>query len=832
VPAQVRIALDAATAQSVLLLAGEDGRTLESLLLTCWAGMLSAIWGLDVVVGVGCDGRNYPELADAIGPYARYLPIRPATRGNDSIARLASITAKELAEHRQWQEYAPWPRSVSDRASAADRAIPFALDVVDASATPQAREATFSVAGWSMDADNCQLRLTATRTRDALCLAIDYDPACYSAAEAATMSEQFAAQLKNLERDISLPFNPQSMRTGRDRMIGAEHSDRSRALAPRQCLHQLAEDAADRAPDDTAIRCGRAELSYGELERRANQLARALQARGVGRSQLVGICLPGGFDAAISQLAVLKAGAAVLPLDPAWPAERLNQVLACFSPTALIAVTAGITFAAGSMASLACLDPMAGANMPEDRIASGVSPADLAYVSLRPGPDATALGAASSHLGLVNTVLALNQRLAVDSRTRLLAVAPPSTCSSVYDLFGPLAAGGAACYAPELDLSDLAGWVRAVQEHEATMWSSAPTLFDGVVDNALEHSGAGMRSLSVALLYGERPPTALPQRTAEVAPGLRIEHLYSVAEASICWVSTELAASPEQPRPTVGGTSTIGDQRCHVLDGQLNPCPAGVPGQIAIGGPGVGPGYLGSPGLTAQRFVPDPFSPVGERLYLTGDLGFLRPDGSLRYLGNLDHQPEAGLGVLALQVTEEVRRHPAVRQAVTLVSGRGAGALVSYVAGDITADQLSFYLAERLPRDIWPKVVKVPAWPLTGNGRTDLNALAQPGAARAFYVAPSNPLEDELIAMSTELLEAEQIGMHDNFFRLGGHSLQLAQLAGLITDHFEVEIPLQDLFEADNFEAMAHLILNAQLVGVDADEYAAIIADLAAGQEN
>jgi acyl-CoA synthetase (AMP-forming)/AMP-acid ligase II/acyl carrier protein len=431
----------------------------------------------------------------------------------------------------------------------------------------------------------------------------------------------------------------------------------------------------------------------------------------------------------------------------------------------------------------------------------------------------------------VNTVLALIDRLATDSEARVLAVAPPTADISLYDLFGTLAAGGTVCYAPELDLADVAGWAKAAEKYDATTWSSAPTLFEAVIGHALQHPCPGLRSLRVAILHGEQPSPLLPERAWAVAPGLRIENLYGAAEASICSVSHQVAAEP--PWPAIRRGRPITNQRCYVLDDRMNLCPVGVPGRIALGGLGVGPGYLGLPAVTAERFVPDPYAATaGERLYLTGDIGSWLPDGTLRYVGSLGHKAGAGLAALAEEVTGELLRHRAVHGAVTLPGGQGETGLVSYVASDVSAGQLKFYLTERLPRDLVPELMRLPALPLTGNGRVDLAALPQPGVTRAPYVAPRNPLEAELIDLSAELLEIEQVGMHDNFFKLGGHSLLLAELTGLIANQFEVDITLQDMFTASNFEEIAHFILSAQLANVDASEYAAMIADPATGQEH
>jgi non-ribosomal peptide synthetase component F/acyl carrier protein len=822
----VPVAVDADTQSGLRRLADGDGRSLTGVLLACWAGALGRIAGRDVTVGVAADGRNYPDLAGAVGPYARYLPARVAVLDRPSLAVAATSATARLAAHAELQEYAAWPQGEGPSGAGAPP-VAFALDVVEAGPAHQADGVSFELAGWYALLDRTEVRLTVAVLPRALSVALEYDAARYAGADMACLAEQLGALLAHAARDARGPVSALSMLSAQQ----AQQAQQARLLGGRPVSaavpvadppHRLIAAVADREPGRVAVRAGEDELSYAELDGRARQLARRLAGRGVRVGDAVGVCVPAGIECAVAQLAVLEAGATALLLDPARPRARLRDAFRSVAPVATVTLAAYADAFEGAVAEPVLLAPGAapaadGADA-EVAGANGTEVTGAAFL-LPAGDDRVAV---LDHADLAGTVGALLDRLAPGPGDRLLAATGPAMPDSLPVVLTALAAGATVVCPPRLDPDALA---ELVDRESVTIWTSGTDLFLSVVAR-LRRSGRTGECLRLVVLTGRVPLAVEAERVRAVLPGIQLEYLYGAAEAPGHAAASSADLDPAWLALPIG--EPLGGHRRYVVDEELRLCPVGVPGRVAIAGSGGG--YVGRPRATARAFVPDPFGVrPGGRLFLTGDAGRLRPDGSVELIGRFG---EAGRypGSPA-EVSAQLLAHPSVEQAVTVPAADGDGpGLVSYVTGDATAAHLRTYLADRLPAARLPSaVVVLPALPLDADGVVDREALAVPAGPVVDHVEPRNPLEEELVAICAEFLRAPRIGMLDNFFRLGGHSLQLAQLSGRITEHFGVEIALQQLFEADTLEKMAHLILETQLATVDDAGLAELVADLDTG---
>ncbi|MBB4761974.1 non-ribosomal peptide synthetase [Amorphoplanes digitatis] len=579
-------------------------------------------------------------------------------------------------------------------------------------------------------------------------------------------------------------------------------NDTGADLGADRCLHELFEEQADAAPDRTALVSGDTTLSYGELDRRANRLAHRLRDAGVSTGDLVGVCLHRGIDQPVAVLAVLKAGGAFVPLDPDYPAERLEFMC---RDAGLWGVLTEPTLAGrvGDVWTVDVTEP--DPDRSDRRPDAGVGPDDLAYVIYTSGSTGTPKGIGLRHAGAVNNFTDFNTRFALGTGEALLAVSSPSFDMSVYDLLGTVGCGGTVVLPTQDELRDPGAWARLIRAHGVTVWHSAPALLDLLLEHAERHR-AELHSLRLALLGGDWIPVAQPDRLRAVAPGVRFIALGGATEASMDSIIFEVSEVDEGWASIPYGRP-MANQRAYVLDRFDNPQPAGVPGELNLAGAGLARGYLGRPELTAEKFV-ERTLPGGrtERLYRTGDLARYRRDGVIELLGRLDFQVKIhGMRIEAGEIEAVLRGHPGVADAVVVAHGEpGHATLAGYVrtTGE-PADGagLRDWLGERLPRHMVPAVIEtVEEFPTTPNGKVDRKALAARDLERAGGgEAPRDDLERRVAAAWSEVLSLPEVSIDDSFFQLGGDSF--AAVRAMVA--LDNPVPVVELFKYPTVRGLA-----------------------------
>src|SRR5256712_7345160 len=551
-----------------------------------------------------------------------------------------------------------------------------------------------------------------------------------------------------------------------------------RAL-PGATLPQLFAAQAAKTPDAVAVVFAGEQLSYGELELRANQLAHHLRALGVGAESVVGVCLERSPALVVALIGILKAGGAYLPLDPEYPAERLHYMLAD-AGAALLLTQSGLrdrVDAPGVRRLELDREAAAIAAHPRSAPASTVGPHNLAYVIYTSGSTGTPKGVAVEHASLANKILTLGRDLNGGSSFRSALVISCAFDASIEQALLPLIGGGAAVVISDAIRESPAPFWHQLIRDDVTFMSCVPSYLVSVI-----HGAPDSASLHHLVLGGEVFTGAFAKEISRHLQVAHITNLYGPTEATIDAIGFAVEGEQSDARIPIG--RPLSNYRVYVLDDGLEPVPVGVVGELYIAGCGVGRGYVGRGGLTAERFVADRFGAAGSRMYRSGDLARWRGDGVLEFVGRADHQVKVrGFRIEPGEIEAALLRHESVSQAVVVARADRAGGqqLVGYVVlaagAQVDAAALRSHVGARLPDYMVPSaIVVLDHLPLTANGKLDRGALPAPEVRAGVLRLARSPREELLCGLFAEVLGLERVGIDDNFFALGGDSIVSIQL--------------------------------------------------------
>jgi amino acid adenylation domain-containing protein len=653
------------------------------------------------------------------------------------------------------------------------------------------------------------LTLSAREATAGLRLTLEYNTDLFRAATITRMLGHLRTLLEGCVTDPDRRLSELPLLTDAERNQLLVESAGTEANDDRPTVQALFEEQAALTPDAVAVVGVGEELTYGELDRRANQLARYLRASGVGPEVPVGICLERSPRLLVGLLGILKAGGAYLPLDPGYPAARLGFMLADAKVRLLVTQARVREQLPPSDATVLCLDVDADriARESSERIDGGVTADHLAYVIYTSGSTGRPKGVQIPHRAVVNFLTSMQRVPGLGRQDTLLAVTTLAFDIAGLELLLPLTVGARCVIAADEVAKDGRRLADTLTRSGATVMQATPAGWQLLV----EAGWAGTPGLR-AFCGGEALPSILADQLLTRCGSLW--NLYGPTETTI-WS----AVGPVRSGAPVGIGRPIANTRLYLLDRRLHPVPIGVAGELFIAGSGLARGYLNRPGLTAERFLPDPFSrEPGARVYRTGDLMRYRADGSLEFLGRTDHQVKLrGFRIELGEIEAVLVQHPAVRQAVSLVREDAPGdkRLIAWVVPapgkPPTIGELRGYLQRELPEHMLPSaVVLLDAIPLTPGFKLDRAALPEPDWGRLelveSYVAPRSPTEQALADLWAALLRVERVGVHDNFFELGGHSLLATLMMARVQAAAGVELPLRALFEDPTVQGMAQRI--------------------------
>ncbi|WP_437931306.1 amino acid adenylation domain-containing protein [Sorangium sp. So ce291] len=775
--------------------------------LALWASLLWRMGGAEepeATVAVRFDGRSLDQLAGAVGPFARLLPVRVGISASDTLADVARRFAAAEAEAAALQDVAPGvPHRMSWGFSAAEGAPALSLGGA----------AVRLLDVWSASAPvACELRCTGSGPSTSL--ELRYDASAGARRDAERLAERLAVMVEDLSRAPERPLALSEYVGPRER---AELEAWSRGPAmdlPSPCaLHALFEARAERHPDVIAVRSEGKSLSYGELERRANRLANCLRRRGVGPETIVGICLPRSEDMVIATLGVLKAGGAYLPLDHEYPGERLAFMMRDSRARLLITYDALADELPMDGWTTLLLDAEAQqiAACSDERPSARPLPEGAAYLIYTSGSTGKPKASVISHRAIVNQMQWIQRFWALTADDRVMLKAAFGFDVSVWEIFWPLAFGARIVVARAGGHRDPEYLRRLVLAEEVTTAYFVSSMLAAFLGGPEHQFPACLRKV---LVGGEAVPLDLVRRFYAKHDGDLI-NMYGPSEAAIAVTGCVLPSDPRFPWVPLGAPVANGE--VFVLDSAMRRPAIGVLGDLYIAGPPLARGYVGQPGLTAERFLPHPLArAAGERMYRTGDVARFMPDGMLEFQGRSDHQIKLrGHRIELGDVEAQIRRVPGVSQAAVVLreDAPGDARLVAYVVLDDPEEgqalDVRAALKNTLPVYMIPSsVVRLDALPLSPNGKLDRRALPAPEAqADADGSAePRSPAERFLASIWGEVLGLRGVRVGENFFDVGGHSLLATQVVARVQRALGVEVPLQLMFDLPSIAAQAPVV--------------------------
>ncbi|MGW8700653.1 amino acid adenylation domain-containing protein [Streptomyces eurythermus] len=754
----------------------------------------------DVVLGLPMMGRMGSVALRVPGMVMNVLPLRLRVTPGAAFAELVRqvvLGIREVRRHQRYR-YEDIRRDLGllgeGRALAGPlvNIMPFDYGVDFAGAPARAR----NLSAGPVD----DLTVNVYDRADGRGLRIDHDgnPALYEDTDLAAHQERFLHLVDRLTgTDPQAPLAVHPIATPAERELVVQEFNRTERALPPTTLIGPIEARAARTPDATAVVFRDTALTYAELNTRANRLARHLQARGARPGTVVAVSVPRSVELVVSLLAVLKAGAAYLPLDPDYPARRLAYMLADAAPVCALADRAG-RLPEGTGTDVVVLDGLDTSGYSWTDPGRALTPAHPAYVIYTSGSTGRPKGVVVPHRAIDNRLRWMQAEYGLTPADRVLQKTPSSFDVSVWEFFWPLREGATLVVAEPGGHKDPVYLARLIREHAVTTCHFVPSMLQ-VFLGAPEAAGcAGV--LRRVFCSGEALPRQAAHAFARALPDVGLHNLYGPTEAAVD--VTYHACDPAHGGPVPIGRP-VWNTRLYVLDSALQPCPPGVPGELYLAGVQLADGYLGRPELNATRFVADPFGPAGGRMYRTGDLARWTADGEVEYLGRTDHQVKLrGQRIEPGEIEAALAALPGVDAACALVR---EDRLVAYVTGGADPAEVRTALARELPEHMVPAaVVALDAFPLSPNGKLDRRELPAPVFAGAAGTRPFvSAREEALTGLFAEVLGAAGVGPDDAFFDLGGTSLLAVRLIGRVREEFGRELTLGSLFEAPTPAALA-----------------------------
>ncbi|MEO9028660.1 MAG: amino acid adenylation domain-containing protein [Ktedonobacteraceae bacterium] len=826
--AHVQHRLPASVTAALQAISQREHTTLFMSLLAAFAALLARSSSQeDLIIGTPIANRTRSEIEDLIGFFANTLPIRVDLRGAISFSQLLKQVRLRALEAYAHQDV-PFERLVEHVQPERTLSHSPLVQVMMILQQEDGQPLTFSnmrveLLDVEIEVAKFDLTLTVRQQGDELWCNWEYNTQLFERESMVRLGQHFQVLLEGMLNQPEQAIGRLPQVTPTERAQLEEWNATTVNYPVEGCLHELFEAQVERTPDAIAVVLEEEQLSYAEVNRRANQLAHILRVRGVGPEVLVGICMERSIEMVVGLLAILKAGGAYVPLDPDYPQERLRFLLEDIQGKVVLTQERLRARLAHVPVPLICLDSeqVQWSDQPQSNPIAQVSPENVAYMIYTSGSTGKPKGVMSTHRGISNRLLWMQDAYRLTPEDRVLQKTPYTFDVSVWEFFWPLLAGACLVVAQPGIHRESASLIACIREQQITTLHFVPSMLSLFLQ---EHDVEQCQSIRQVLCSGEALLIE-QQRRFFARLDAQLYNLYGPTEAAIDVTSWTCEREGEHATVPIG--RPIDNIQIYILDKQGQPVPVGVAGELHIGGVGVARGYLHRPDLTAEKFVPHPFGrQEGARLYKTGDLACYQADGAIRYLGRIDHQIKLrGQRIELGEIEISLKQHPTVQDTVVIAREDQPGdkRLVAYVViaegAEINVTVLHTFLSTQLPQYMIPSAfMQLEHIPLSINGKLDRAALPVPAQwnrdeKAGEYIAPRTHLEETLAVIWSQVLDIERISIHDNFFVLGGDSIRSIQILSLMKER-GLFCSLQQFFQSQTIHDFANILQSTQTESV------------------
>ncbi len=777
----------------------------------------------DILIGTPIAGRHRLELEHLIGLFVNTLVIRTDLSGDPGFRELLRQVRKTALEAYANQDM-PFEKLVEELNPQRNLSVTPLFQVLfqlQNAPMPPARIAGLTITPIQVDAGFSQVDLSLTMWEEEGIMkgTFEYSTDLFEISTIRRMIGHFQTLLDGMAADGNQKISRLPMLAeGELHRLLKEWNDTDCDYPAAACIYQLFETAGEKHAHEVAVIFDKRQMTYSELNHQANQLARYLQRFGLNAEMLAGICLDNCLELVVGIVAILKAGGGYIPMDPGYPDQRLQAILWEASPSVLLTQAGYLPRFSAYKGHILPIDRdwelVAGER--SDNKANLCRPKSPGCVIYTSGSTGEPKGILIENSSIVNLIFSFIRSYSPGPGDRILPLTSIASASFVGEVLPMLSCGGGVVLANKIHFLDMKKLASLLNDYEISILSTVPSMIARL--NAVNWQPAKLRLL---LSGGE----ALSAGDVDHLPGsLCIVNGYGLTEATICSTYNVLDGAELSKNPLISVGRPVINTQIYIVDRTMNIVPIGVAGEIYIGGVGLARGYLNNPELTAERFITapatshQPLNPKSYPLYRTGDLGSWLPNGTIKFLGRIDTQVQVhGHRIELSEIENHLGLHPGVADVVVLDREIGAGdkRLVAYLVTEnghmLNTSALRGWLDERLPDYMIPGVFEiVDAIPLTPNGKVDVNALPIPSGLRpeleVDFKAPGSQIEQSIASVWQELLHVQKVGINDNFFDLGGHSLLLTQVHSRLSDMYDKELTIVDLFRFPTIHSLAKFL--------------------------
>ncbi|MBE9216801.1 amino acid adenylation domain-containing protein [Plectonema cf. radiosum LEGE 06105] len=802
-------------------LANHEGVCISTILMACWQILLCRLTGQsEMTVAVCCDGRNYDELKPAIGLLAKYIPVGVELSANSKFSEIIKQLEENINEIQQWQDSFSWEQFVSINDTNGEPSFfPFAFDFNSQTVNYFADDVSFCISKQDACIDKFKVKLTCHERNNSLLAELHYDASLFEKEDIENLAIQLETLLASAINNPATAISQLEILSPNQRQkILVDFNNTQSNYSQKQCIHELIEQQAAKTPNNLAVVFENQQLTYAQLNARANQLAHHLKTLGVGAETVVALCVERSLEMCIGFLGILKAGGAYLALDSLVPEERLSYMIQDAVASVILTQQhlAGI-FSQQEVPTV-CLDTdwHSIAEQLETNLPCEVTPENLLYVVYTSGSAGKPKGVAVEHRQLFNYLQSILEKLNLGVDSSFATVSTFAADLGNTNIFPALCIGGCLHIISQERATNPEALVEYCDRHTIDCLKIVPSHLMALLSASQPQKILPRKRLVVG---GEALSSNLVKMVRQYTENCQIINHYGPSETTV-GVSTFSINTDNNWE--VSDIVTIGrplaNTQIYILDHYLQPVPIGVSGEIYISGNNLARGYVNHPELTGEKFIPNPFGDkFGSRLYKTGDLGRYLPDGNIEFVGRADHQVKVrGFRIELSEIESVLRQHPNIQENIVLTQEEQSGnkRLLAYFVtihqSELSTNDLRDFLQQKLPDYMIPSIyIQLKALPLTPNGKIDRQALPAPENVKpelaAKFVAPRNYIEKTIAKIWSGVLKIEQVGIYDNFFELGGDSIISIQIIARL-NQAGLQLTPKQLFDSPTVAGLAAVV--------------------------